>query len=449
MDKPNAVLDLDQLNHQVLPATEDRNRVDRVFRLPSCVTSRWASLTSLFFIGLESGAAGGLLLGTTAVIVLQSLELLAENRGLLDQLEKSLIQDRILERKLNESLSWENNGIRISIFAEIFGILTSSVSLFVGVFIGLSTYALVMEVKSEAVMENALAVAGSVCLTAVTATGCILGLTLETFLSFTLNINLLLWFFISLSPFLFPFIKGHWSRCIPHMLDQVIFQLLIIWSTSTVACITFRLSFFSKTRFTLVAVFIPFILAVKSYFLKLPVFIVPYLLNIYDIFYTAEWPVITLQSPAPINTSCVLEAIFVGVLTSLWWSVTVGLLLFEYWQRCGEGRICVTAAALGSAVLAVIKLSLPVLGPGPTIGSLMGVAAAAGVSLSAAGAAADQYGAAVGDYGFVGRMGVTVGAAAGAFLSSSGHSGLSGTFMALCTAVVPAGEFLKPKLGFI
>ncbi|KAM3617713.1 uncharacterized protein V6R79_010159 [Siganus canaliculatus] len=304
-----------------------------------------------------------------------------------------------------------------------------------------------MEVKSEAVMENALAVAGSVCLTAVTATGCILGLTLETFLSFTLNINLLLWFFISLSPFLFPFIKGHWSRCIPHMLDQVIFQLLIIWSTSTVACITFRLSFFSKTRFILVTVFIPLIIAGNCYFCKLPVFILPCLLNIYDIYYIAGWPIITVQSPASTYISSVLEAIFVGVLTSLWWSVAVGMLLFVNWQRRGAGRICVTAAALGSAVLGVIKLALPVLGPGPTIGSLMGVAAAAGVSLSAAGAAADQYGEAGGGCGFVGRMGVTVGAAAGVLLSSCTHSGLSGTFMALCVATVTAGQFFKPGLN--
>lgn len=69
----------------------------------------------------------------------------------------------------------------------------------------------------------------------------------------------------------------------------------------------------------------------------------------------------------------------------------------------------------GLAGLDVIELALPFLGPVPTIGALMGVAGAAGVSLSAAGALTDQYGEVVGLCGYVGRR-VTVGAAVGAFV---------------------------------
>lgn len=61
------------------------------------------------------------------------------------------------------------------------------------------------------------------------------------------------------------------------------------------------------------------------------------------------------------------------------------------------------------------ELALPFLGPVPTIGALIRVAGGAGVSLSAAGALTDQYGEVVGRCGYVGRLGVTVGAAVGGF----------------------------------
>lgn len=71
----------------------------------------------------------------------------------------------------------------------------------------------------------------------------------------------------------------------------------------------------------------------------------------------------------------------------------------------------IKSAGTGLAVLDVIELALPFLVPVPTIGALMGVAGAAGVSLSAAGALTEV----VGRCGYVGRLGVTVGAAVGAF----------------------------------
>lgn len=46
---------------------------------------------------------------------------------------------------------------------------------------------------------------------------------------------------------------------------------------------------------------------------------------------------------------------------------------------------------------------------------------------------------------YVGRLGVTVGAAAGGFLSSCTHSGPSAVFMGLCAAMVPAAVIVCAK----
>ncbi|XP_076597939.1 uncharacterized protein LOC143327471 [Chaetodon auriga] len=78
----------DQRNLQMAPVTEDNTRVNRHITLPTCVSSGLASVISIFCVGLLSGGAGGLLLGATAVVALQSLELLADNSLLMDQLDK-------------------------------------------------------------------------------------------------------------------------------------------------------------------------------------------------------------------------------------------------------------------------------------------------------------------------------------------------------------------------
>ena len=168
------------------------------------------------------------------------------------------------------------------------------------------------------------------------------------------------------------------------------------------------------------------------------------MLTISDMYDFAEQQIVALQPPTSTAASGVVaEAIFVGVLASQMLTFTVGMSLFVAWQRGGAGTICATAAATGSAVLGPIKLGLPVLGPGPTIRALIGVVGAAGVFLAAAGAATDQY-QPEGDWRRLsGRLGVTVGAAVGAFLMSCAHSGLSAMFMALCAATAPAAAFLK------
>lgn len=94
-------------------------------------------------------------------------------------------------------------------------------------------------------------------------------------------------------------------------------------------------------------------------------------------------------------------------------------------------------------VLCVIELALPVLGPGPTLGDLMGLAGAVGVCIPAAGVWTAQYAPAVGHYGFFGKVGITVGAVVGAFLSSCAHGGLSKIFLVLCAFTIPAALFVK------
>lgn len=117
--------------------------------------------------------------------------------------------------------------------------------------------------------------------------------------------------------------------------------------------------------------------------------------------------------------------------------------LYVFLKTGRAGKICAAVAGSGAAVLGVIELVLHEIGPGPTVGALVGVAGAVGVSLSAALAATDHYGRAVRHYRFVGGLGVIVGAAIGAFLSSCAHSRLSGIFMALCGAAVPAAAFFQ------
>ncbi|XP_036961549.1 uncharacterized protein LOC119023592 [Acanthopagrus latus] len=194
-----------QLNLQMPPVEEDNRRVNRPNTLPAFVTSGLMSVVSRFCIGLVSGAAGGLLLGTTAVVLLQSLERLADNSTLINQLEKYLTDDYHLEQRAKHILPWESkdqvHDIHISIFAEMFGVCCSALSLPLGACVGLSAYSLEINRKGEAARGRALAVAGPVCLLVVTVTGGLLGFFFESFLSMTLIVSILLWLFISALPY--------------------------------------------------------------------------------------------------------------------------------------------------------------------------------------------------------------------------------------------------------
>lgn len=132
-----------------------------------------------------------------------------------------------------------------------------------------------------------------------------------------------------------------------------------------------------------------------------------------------------------------------GFFSALLWAVTVGISLFAFCQRGEAHQLLLTAAGVGGAVLGVVETALPVLGPGPTIGALIGVAGAVGVCISAAGAWTVRYAPAVSRCKFFGKAGVTTGAAVGAFLSCCAHGGLSKVFVALCTSMIPTALFFK------
>ncbi|XP_019128098.2 uncharacterized protein LOC104929896 [Larimichthys crocea] len=435
--------DADQLNILIHPVTADNRRVNSTITLPARVSSGLAAVVSVFCIGLVSGAAGGLLLGGTAVITLQSLELLADNRLLMNQLKSQI------RLTYNDYYSIEHTDIHISVLAVIFGVFSSTLSLAAGIYIGSSTYSLVIKKKGEAAMGKALMWAGPICLMGVTATGYIVGLTLESFLSISFYSAILLWFAIPVvvAPMI-QIIDEFWFKS-----DRNIF-----WGFIQGAAWCASVSFYMRSN--LLAVFTPIIASTaiivakvlkQSQFLTLTTAPVPLMLITSDVYNTVGQQIVSLSPTFTNISSAVVEAIFVGVLASQMWSVTVGMLLFMSWQKGGTFKICATAAGFSTAVLGAIKMTLPVLGPGPTIGALIGVAGAVGVSLSAGVAAADQYG--LGCYGIVGRLGLTVGAPVGAFLSSSTHSGLSGMFMALCAATIPAGAFtilfLRSKLWIL
>ncbi|XP_071331596.1 uncharacterized protein [Trachinotus anak] len=440
--------DTDQPNQQMPRVTEDCSRVNRSIRLPSCVTSGLASAIGAFCIGLLSGAAGGLLLGGTAVVVLQSLELLADNRLLVDQLE-NYIRDYPLKENVGILQRTSNDHMLntyISLLVEEFGVFSSTLSLAAGICCGLSTYALVTKKYGEAAMGKALVLAGPVCLMGVTATGYILGSALGSFLSITFSLKLFMWFLINyLLFFLFVFCLVPILACF----DYNYITPFTVWLLTPATVMTIALiHLYLTTKLILMVALFPTIWGVillgNTYDFKLTTASVPLMLFITDVFNIARQPIVSLQSPASTNTSsAVLEGMFVGVLTPQLWTAAIGTSLFVSWQKGGARTICASAAGSGAAVLGAIKAALPVLGPGPTIGALMGLAGAVGVSLAAGAAAAADH------YGLWGRLGVTVGAAVGAFLSSCAHSGLSGMFMGLCAATIPAGLYFMPLFLFL
>ncbi|XP_028265273.1 uncharacterized protein LOC114438258 [Parambassis ranga] len=118
--------------------TEGNTRTNRGLQLPSCFSSWPASALSVFCIGLVSGAVGGLLLGETAVIELESLEILADNRLLMEELENYIMgflrqnnnsskkQDMLAMTRDEEEYT---HNIFISLLFEEFGVFSSTLSL--------------------------------------------------------------------------------------------------------------------------------------------------------------------------------------------------------------------------------------------------------------------------------------------------------------------------------
>lgn len=217
----------------------------------------------------------------------------------------------------------------IAISAEVFGVFSSFLSLVVGVFSGLSTYARVTKIDGEAKMAKALGLAGTASVIGAATTGYVLGLTLEGFLSITPNIDIM---YISIS----------WMAvvtCITAIFEAYLHfgvPLFFCLSMPLVAYITFLIIFFSKCKLVLtVALFPTFIAACdlgKTYDFQLIIAPVLLMLVLTDAFTIASQPIISLQPPTSTNTSSiVLEDIYIEVLTSQLLVVAIGMSLFVSW----------------------------------------------------------------------------------------------------------------------
>ncbi|XP_061591058.1 uncharacterized protein LOC133456578 [Cololabis saira] len=414
------------------------SRTNRSLRLPSCLSSWPAQVIATFVIGLVSAAPAGLLLGKTVVVLLKSLELLAENKPIMDNL-----QHYILNYFDSDTGKFTSHGSRndhvlnvfVSVSVEEFGIVLAGLSSVIGIFVGLSAYVLVIKRYGDAAMEKALTLAGTVCLMSITASGCILGLALETFLSIE-STTLGVFCFLSLALFILICLLIY--KCDLYLTFMFFFFYFPLMCLHILIMITIAMTIL-KTKLLLLFPLLPILTLSRfrhtSNILK-NMAPLPLMLIITDVFNLAKQPIAAVQSSTNPNGD-VVEGLFVGCIVTQLLVVVVGVTLFESWQRGGAAKICAAAAALGGAVLTVVESVLQRLGPGPTIGALMGVAGAAGVSLAAAGAVTHQYGDGV--KFSLGKLGETVGVAVGAFAMSCLHSGLSSTFMVLFAATIPTG----------
>ncbi|XP_029974771.1 uncharacterized protein LOC115408261 [Salarias fasciatus] len=439
------------MHDSVTDPTEGNSRTTRRLQPARRSSSGPASALAVFCVGLLWGSGGGLLLGRTAVTLLRSLELLADSGLPIHRLDHYNVDIYLASQKLPRRTGSDPMfNTYISVLSEVFGLFTATLSFAVGIFVGLSVFDLVIRKHGDTAMGTALALAGSGCLISITATGFLLGGAFGGFLDFTFSISITVWFFISaVSSFFLTFIFSFIALCSDITVASIVCFLTPL-NTPVVVFFVVLTSVMFKTKLVLGVALIPFaifgIMNKGSYNIQTIINHLPLMLTLTEVFSLAKLPVITLQSQTN-KGNTVLEGIFTGVLTSYFLMVAVGMTLFVSFQKGGAAKACAGAVASGVAAIAVIEAVLPVVGPGPSVGALMGVAGAVGVTLAAAGATVDSYGEDRGCCRLVGRVGVTVGAAVGAFLTSCTNSGLSAIFMALCAASIPTGLHLTSLLS--
>ncbi|XP_029974765.1 uncharacterized protein LOC115408257 [Salarias fasciatus] len=399
------------------------------------------------------GFPGGLLLGRTGVATLLSLELLADDKLLMDHLENYMNTvtdyDHYISEKMNIAHRSDNVhmfNIFISVLAVEFGGLAAILSSRVGLAVGSTMYKLVIKKSGETATGKALSVAGPLCLVVISTSGCLLGLLLRMYLSITLPVIICFFFVLVFLQILFVFFDNC-GRC------SLLFGVLTIFAfsplnTPIVLSMMFLLTFVFQTKLILSVALVPktspLRTFVKSYGFDLIITPILQFLMITDVFNFARHPIVILHQTSTTSTgSAAVEGIFVGVLSSHFLMVAVGMSLFSFKEVTGAAKVCAGAVTSGGAAIAGIESVASLLGPGPTIGALMGVAGAVGVTLTAAGATAFRYGQVMGGHRLMGLLGVTAGAAVGAYLASSTHSGLSALYMALCAAAVPGTLILN------
>ncbi|KAM9855458.1 uncharacterized protein ACBR49_001670 [Aulostomus maculatus] len=335
------------------PAAEkDQSEDDRRLYIPSCFLSDSASAISSFCIGVLWGAPGGLLLGGVASFLRQPLEL--------------LIKDH------KPSANGAKYTVLYIMSANVHGVFSFALSLFLACIIGLITYAQLTHNHSEKARGEVLGLTGSVSLMVLTVTGCSCGFLLQYFLEMSLEICI---FMLLITTLAAAFVFWKVTEYLTHHHFPLRYYLFTAFCAQSAGLITCALNWLLK-----------------------------YLHN--D------------------ESSAILEYLFFGTFTPVLLLAAVGKFLFVSLQPGGEPSISVAAAAVatGAAVLgAAAKVDLTWLGPGPIIGAVIGVGGAVGVALTAAEVSVETYGAA-------GKLGLAAGAAAGAFLAS--HNELPRSFVA-------------------
>ncbi|KAF7210334.1 putative LOC107390988-like protein, partial [Nothobranchius furzeri] len=429
------------------PATMENTGTNRNLQHP-CFSPRPASVVSIFFVGLVGGFPGGLLLGQTSVTLLQSLELLTGNNTLMNQLENYVKQYHVGAFDIYAYFTGrqtKNNMYNVFLYLVIeeFSSYSLVISLAVGVFMGFLTYQLVIKTCEATAERKALALAGPVCLTGVTATGGFLGLALERVLSLITSVEILTFISISVSivvvsTVLLVFALSFYLNCLHKWIGFdwkdwmtcfcfTLFKFPVILS---ILCFLIVLKSKMILLFSLFSVNFIILLNEEHLFQR---FFAPLALPLFltDVFNIAKLPIVTTHSD--IMKDAVLGGLFVGALTVQILMIFIGIFLFETRRTGGAFKICGTSAAFGGAAIAALQSR--VLGPGPTIGALVGVSGAAGVSLGAWRALTDTFTQEAAEC-YYGRLGLAVGAVVGTFLLSHSYNGLSTMFMCFCASVI-------------
>ncbi|XP_056451029.1 uncharacterized protein LOC130386250 [Gadus chalcogrammus] len=391
------------------------------------------TLTSVFFrfcIGLVHTVLGGALTGQMVVVTAQILETVKVDGLLMEDLNNTLSND-----------TWA--GLRATYLPTAvvqYNLIGSFLGLFLTEWAGKSTYSEFIKTVPERIPEDskvnieALNIAGSVCLMLICVLFAALGYTFKHFIR--PNAKVVKFSASSFTLYCFIHIIGFRKRSNFEMKVFNVFCFLIFIIVITlIIMFNFRFLLLTNPLFFIIIIVAIFGKRYGFYFNPAPV---PVMLMIGEVFALCGTNVLD-QQKVESNTTA-LEGLFYGLWNNQLFTMSLAMSVFGSLQT-GDA-ITISFAALGSgvAILSLIKGMITVLDPWPLLGVLTGVAAAAGLDLSVAGTAA-------GRYGWPGTVGAVLGAGVGAFLGSFSLGGVSSTFIALSTALIPA--FNHPTFLFL
>lgn len=347
----------------------------------------WTLVLTTPFIGFLLGAPGGLLLGTAEIVLINHW--------------KSI--------NLLENLS-QISDIYIVLPAMCIGI--DMISLTVGILSGIVVFSHIIKVEGEEAAGKAMALAGPVCLIVVCVVGAVFGIALFIDAWFWGRLYGLVVLLSNICGWVFSL------RCLNSFdLPLLGFLSLVITWTVNMHVI---LHFYSLTvpvsfrdqRLLLIPLSIyPIFFCSQCYLSrcpKNPIFVTVIILPFITVAQVGMAGIGFLVHIDSVQMDLFMFLFYI-ILTPQAFMICAGMSVFDYWKRGAEVKICLTSVLCGGVALVAVKLALPVLGPGPPVGAVMGVMGAVGVSLGAAGAVTQKW---------AGRLGVILGTVVGAFISS-------------------------------